>query len=292
MAATTPKVVSFESSGNTRCVGSMDVRELVSIKQQLENLGRLVPTPSSNMYPTVQPEGIVEDVASITQKMSAIINQLISAFSRMGSDDHNVSVQQVVGAQNAPAQNAPMQTHAQVGAPITLGVPMETYSSAPAVNCRADIQSRSPSPSPASSVSSSPGTMSPRAAMYARDLAHVRNKSGPLVVSTGRTATYSRSLSQLRADKSVEDLPAAGTKDASVDRVFSEDEVRRAHVALDAILATRAHDFRDVENVTDIIIASEDEMYCVSRFRRMMQDRRGSDTKNFMRHFDRLCKKI
>jgi hypothetical protein len=99
-------------------------------------------------------------------------------------------------------------------------------------------------------------------------------------------------LSQLRADKSVEDLPAAGTKDASADRVFSEDEVRRAHVALDAILATRAHDFRVVENVTDITIASEDEMYFVSRFRRMMQDRRGSDTKNFMRHFDRLCKKI
>jgi hypothetical protein len=66
----------------------------------------------------------------------------------------------------------------------------------------------------------------------------------------------------------------------------SEESIKIAHDALDLAIA-KGFEGRAV----DLVIATEDEVYCIKRFREMITERQGEVAKNFIQRFDKLCKK-
>jgi hypothetical protein len=77
----------------------------------------------------------------------------------------------------------------------------------------------------------------------------------------------------------------------------SDEAIRVAHDALDTMIKrARARDDAAGNGVApakpiELVVATEDELYCVRRFRAMVAEKQGALTKNFIQRFDKLCKK-
>jgi len=76
-----------------------------------------------------------------------------------------------------------------------------------------------------------------------------------------------------------------------VPAISSTEQRARAHARLDEMFAYMDTHAARIESPLELVIASEDELYCINRFRKMVTDTQGALTKNFMQRLDRLCKK-
>lgn len=85
------------------------------------------------------------------------------------------------------------------------------------------------------------------------------------------------------ADEEDEDFPEEEPKFVR----FTDAQIKDAHIALDAIIARKYK----ADSPMDFVIGTEEELYCVRRFRHLMTSRHEEMAKNFVRQFDKLCGK-
>jgi hypothetical protein len=276
----TTRVETFESSANARAVGTLNARDLVAMKQQLSSLEQMLPqylprAEAASMYPRLEvpearasdaPEGIVEDISSIVQKLSSVINQVISAIRAISAtppEGEMVTAREVIACETcAPEMLAPAVAEVPAREPMY----SRTLPTIPRV---------AETPATTSAV-----VVSPRGATFSRVL--------PSKMSATVAPATTAIVPAEETKKSRKAARVLGEDDEPAPISYSATEITFAHAELSRVIDARKI---RVENVADLVIGNEDELYCVTRFRQMMQERRGVDSKNFMRRFDRLCRK-
>jgi len=68
---------------------------------------------------------------------------------------------------------------------------------------------------------------------------------------------------------------------------FTDAQIKDAHTALDITIARKYN----AETPMDFVVGTEEELYCIRRFRHLMASRHEELAKNFIRQFDKVCGK-
>ena len=334
-------VETFESSGNSRAVGTVSGRDLTAMKKQLIDMeksiaqcardlaGRRDPIPAvkaeaevDKIYPrlepimsrqlptpppacvcgnvaapapavtpvmpamtpamtvspiasTTPPDGVVEEIGSVIKMISSIMAQMMSVFK---------SIQPVAAIDGTPQgrEALPPLSPKQLPAfsrslPGTPPVAPEMASPMPTKTTSREDRKKKKAAAKLAAKSAKSPVLAPIAAsgleVHSTVLASgAPNKALPIVPTCCDAPASPRKIEEpIRKS-----LPIVPTEEA----------ISVARASLDSMIK-KNYDAQPSE----FVVMSEDELYCIRRFRKMIVDRQGEMTKNFIHRFDRLCEK-
>lgn len=272
-------VVPFESGANQRSIGTVNGRDLTSMKKQLSDLeiaisqcakdivargtapvpvetasqgpATLVAPTYAKLYPAIEPEPVKALPAVPIQHPEGIVEDIDSVIKTIMS-----VVKQMTELFSA---NASTHSVASAGAPAQ--------------------------PAPTSSTPSSAPSSAPASPMYSRTL------PGMECATLTKVAPSVAQVKVKEIARAVKDQTATNKlKDTNLVRVEveppSSDQIKESHDLLDTSVKKGI-----TAKPGELIIRSEDELYCIRKFRKMISDEQERVAQNFHKRLDKLCNK-
>lgn len=301
-------VVPFESNANQRAVGTINGRDLNAMKKQLGELESSLAQcakditakntpPKSGLYPEIPaveskplptppqtpPDGVVEDIGNIISTISDVVKQITDIFSevkRIGSD-----------IASSPASN-PVPTAI---ATFIAGDSGPKYTNKlPIVNDglkTADTAPQVPAIIAPSYSNVLPGMDPPPKSKTEekKEKARKEKEEKEKLRRERKEAAKNAMKATLTVPKDepviLESAKPEPAKPEPVLTPPSTEMIKNAHAALDAAIARKIH----YESPIELVIATDDEFYCVQKFRKLMISKQEETAKNFQKRYDKLC---
>jgi hypothetical protein len=226
---------------------------------------------TGNLYPVIEPvavvakplptvpapDGVVDDIGNVIQTIATVVKQMMDIFG-------NVKPTPAPKAESAPA---PVFAPAPVVAPAASPVFSRTLPGMDIPVPKKEKEKRE------KEAKHRERKEKKEAEKKAKDEKKVAAAPVAVVVVAPKE------------DKSTEPLPAPIQAELPKIEGPTPAMIKDAHDALDVAITKGIH----FENPVELVVTNDDELYCVQKFRKMMQGKQEEVAKNFHKRYDKLC---